>query len=89
MQPITITASIKAKTVRLSGGKTRTIPARTQTVGRDESGRWVKVLDALEQAAFGATVVAITEVEVIDILSKSSEWPAIRSQHFAMHGFHS
>ncbi len=80
----TITANIPAK--RLNPKFVR--PARTETLMQDDAGRWSKVCDALEAKAVGAETIALTEKDAIDLLSRASNWSAIRAEHFPMHGFH-
>ncbi len=77
---ITLTANMKAKVIKLSGGKTRTLPARTETLTQDDAGRWTIDFDGRAEP--------ITEAEAIDVLSKSTDWESIRRTHFPMHGFH-
>jgi hypothetical protein len=76
----TITATIKARTVRMSNGKSHTFAAHTKTLMQDDAGRWTIDLAGNPEP--------ITEAEAIDVLSKSSDWDSIRREHFPMHGFH-
>lgn len=76
----TITATIPAQTIKLSAGKTRTVPARTETLAQDDAGRWTIDLAGKQYP--------MTEGDAIDLLRKASNWAAIRAEHFPMHGFH-
>lgn len=77
----TITATIPARSRRLSDGTMVTSPARIEVVSQDDDGRW--------SIAFGGRQEPITEAEAIDVLRKSTDWlKSIRREHFPMHGFH-
>jgi hypothetical protein len=80
----TITVHIPAK--RLNPKFVR--PARTETVMQDDAGRWTKVADELERKAMGQDAIPLTELDVIEILSRAPNWADIRREHFPMHGFH-
>lgn len=71
-----IAATIPAKTIKLSGGKSRQVPARTEVLTQDDAGVW------------SICGYNITEAEAIDVLRNASNWDAIRREHFPMYGFH-
>ena len=76
----TVTATIPAKTVKLSNS-VRKVPARVETLTQDDAGQWF--------IALGESQFKISEAEAIDVCAKASNWDAIRREHFPMHGFHS
>lgn len=55
-------------------------PARTETFRKDETGRW--------SVDFEGSWEGVLQEDVIYDCRKATNWPAIKSQHFPMHGFH-
>jgi len=80
MSNTTITAFIPARSVK---GQTKVFsyPAREETFACDGEGRWTLTTGGAAEPLF--------EAEVIDICRRATNWAAIRSAHFPMHGFHS
>lgn len=79
MTPKTIIATIPARTIKLSNGS-RKVPARIETLTMNDVGQW--------SIDFAGAAERITEAEAIDVLRKSTDWTAIRREHFPMLGFH-
>lgn len=73
---ITITANLPARKIG-----TKTFPARIETFSADDDGRWTLTTDGMSEPVF--------ESEVIDMCRRATNWPAIKSAHFIMDGFHS
>ena len=72
----TITANIPSRKI---GSKT--YAARVETFSQDDAGHWTMTTDGMKEPVF--------ESEVLDLCRRATNWPAIKSAHFIMDGFHS
>jgi len=70
----TITANMPAR----KSGKRTTMAARIDTYNQDENGKW-------SSPDFGP----LTEVDVIVMAKRASNWAEIKAAHFPMVDFHS
>lgn len=82
MKPVEIIADIPARTIQSISGKLFKLDARTDVFHRDDIGRWTLVM------CDGHNIEPLSEAEVISSCENATNWPAIRSAHFPMHGFH-
>ena len=55
-------------------------PTHAETFRQDEAGQW--------SLNFGNFWGKVLQDEVIDVCRKATNWPAIKSEHFPMYGFH-